>query len=115
MNAMNAANANDEELLSLERAQDLAGLSARDVQSVYSGRPGCMCGCRGKYRYSSEHREVASKRRGYAVDNDEVNDQQVRKVLALVQANWAQAEDFGDGFFLELAGRYYAVYEVKKS
>lgn len=103
------------ELLSLERAQDLAGLSASDVASVYSGRPGCMCGCKGNHRYSSEHREAASKRRGYAVSDDEVNDRQVRKVLALVQEHWAEVEDFGDGFFLELAGRYYAVYEVKQS
>ena len=24
-----------------------------NVQKVYSGKPGCMCGCRGKYSYAT--------------------------------------------------------------
>ena len=24
-----------------------------NVQKVYSGKPGCMCGCRGKYSYAA--------------------------------------------------------------
>lgn len=31
--------------------------SIHNIEQVYSGKPGCMCGCRGKY--SSEGRGVA--------------------------------------------------------
>jgi hypothetical protein len=26
-----------------------------NVEKVYSGKPGCMCGCRGKYSYAPGH------------------------------------------------------------
>lgn len=48
-----------------------------EVKSVYSGRPGCCCGCRGNHRYASKHRKAASKSRGYKVKNDEISDRSV--------------------------------------
>ena len=52
-----------------------------DVRSVYSGRPGCCCGCRGDHRYNSQHVKEASKHRGYRIEPTEVNDAQVTRVL----------------------------------
>lgn len=52
----------------------------RSIVSVYSGRPGCMCGCNGNYRYNSEHVDLGAKRRGYPVDKEDVNDGQVTRI-----------------------------------
>ena len=40
-----------------------------NVQKVYSGKPGCMCGCRGKYSYAQGCEE------GY---DDQVNERSVK-------------------------------------
>lgn len=77
----------------------LKSLTADQVLSVYSGKPGCACGCRGKYSYNSKHVAAASKDRGYTVTPDEVNDRMVTKVLKLVQQHaddsrvWAANDD----------------------
>jgi hypothetical protein len=63
----------------------LAALTPANVQGVYSGKPGCACGCKGNYRYHSTQVQAATKRRGYEVTPDEVNDKQVAKVLKIVQ------------------------------
>jgi len=49
-----------------------------NVSSFYTGRPGCMCGCNGNYRYNSLHAEAAGKNRGYAVGADEISDRAVK-------------------------------------
>lgn len=64
----------------------LAALSLADIASAYSGRPGCACGCRGNYRYSSAHREWAGRGRGYAVDDDDISDRSVATILARARA-----------------------------
>jgi len=86
-------------------------LQVSDVMSVYSGKAGaCCCGCSGKHRYASAHQEVASKNRGYEVTDDEINDQQVRKILRLVQSEAEKAESFGTGYSVEIHKRLYCVY-----
>ncbi len=68
-------------------------ISLSDVQSVYSGKPGCCCGCRGKHTYASAQRVEASKARGYEVTSDEVSDrvvkQHVKKIIALAASGEA--------------------------
>ena len=80
----------------------LAALSPAVLASAYSGRPGCACGCRGRYRYASAHREWAGRNRGYAVDDDDVSDRSVARILdnarAAAAAGWrveAYADDAG--------------------
>lgn len=62
----------------------LQDLTQADVLSVYSGRPGCCCGCRGKHSYASATRDEASAERGYAVADDEVSDRSVATILRKV-------------------------------
>jgi hypothetical protein len=31
------------------------------VQSTYSGKPGCCCGCRGKHTYAKKHRSTVAR------------------------------------------------------
>lgn len=82
------------------------------VVSVYSGKPGCCCGCRGKHTYASAHRELGGKRRGYAVDDDEVNDAVVHRHLNTINAaiERGEAEDGGTYVAYETVGRLYIAY-----
>jgi hypothetical protein len=60
------------------------------------------------------HRKASSKRRGYAVDNDEINDRQVKKVVGILEANPA-AVDIHNGFIsLEQGDKMYVAYFVKR-
>lgn len=47
--------------ISLEHTaiQSLKRLTNDDVESTYSGKPGCMCGCRGKYYHELNRFVVA--------------------------------------------------------
>lgn len=78
----------------------IAAITVADVSSVYSGKPGCCCGCKGNHRYNSAHVASASKNRGYAVTPDEVNDRQVKKVLGVIQQN---AEAVASNFVADAA------------
>ncbi len=76
------------------------------VTSVYSGRHGCACGCRGKHSYSAAF--VAAHpdgKRGYKVTPDEVNDKTVKMMFNKVQAHFDQ---FPDAAAAEKAGCFVA-------
>lgn len=63
-----------------------------NVLSVYSGESNhCCCGCAGKHYYPKARREEASKNRGYAVSDDEVNDYMVRKVVKFINDHMDEA------------------------
>ena len=68
------------------QAVGIAELKVENVFKVYSGKPGCGCGCRGKYYVNPAHREFADKERGYAYDDDEVTITQVQRILHEMQA-----------------------------
>ena len=81
----------------------LVALTPDRVERVYSGRPGCMCGCRGSYRYSRRHAPADAER-------GDVNDAQVRKVLATLQANVEHVEADEDCFHADINGRRFVVF-----
>jgi hypothetical protein len=94
-------------------------ISLENVTSVYSGKPGCCCGCLGKHTYASAHREWSSNKRGYEVKDDEINARVVK--LHINRINRA-IEDGGEGvekmegyngnwyYFLDTGTRWYIVY-----
>ena len=51
------------------------------VIKVYSGKPGCMCGCNGRYRVASAHVNAAGDARGYEYDADDVSDRSVKIIF----------------------------------
>ena len=53
-------------------------LDISKIQKVYSGRFGCMCGCRGKHSYTEGQEE------GY---DDQVNERSVRIIAGKVLRN----------------------------
>lgn len=84
------------------------------VLSVYSGTPGCCCGCKGKHRYRKdpELRALAGKSRGYPIDDDEVNEAQVTRVVNVINANLDSAvhEVEHGHVFLDMGSRWYIAY-----
>ncbi len=54
-----------------------------DVLSVYSGRPGCCCGCRGRHSYRSDPDvlKIASENQGYSVNPTHISDRTVRRFV----------------------------------
>jgi len=83
------------------------------VVRVYSGKSGCcMCGCKGKYYYPSNlDKTAAAKARGYEIDDDEINDGQVTRVLNIVNKNLDSVEvDIGDYASVNVDGRDYFLF-----
>lgn len=98
----------------------IQGLTTDDVMQVYSGRPGCACGCKGEYRYNPSTMTIAKivADRGYEIEDDRTgrsfNLRQVKRALNLLQAAeriGTQIEG-GDGFFFwdDTPNRTYTVY-----
>ena len=62
--------------------RELPEVEVKDVVSAYKGEAGaCACGCSGNYFYTNKYRDLASKRRGYEVKDEEVNDEKVQEVV----------------------------------
>lgn len=59
----------------------LESLSVEKLMSAYSGALGCACGCRGRYRYTSAHREAAGAARGFEVTDKDVSDRGAARIL----------------------------------
>ena len=55
-----------------------------NVTKVYSGKPGCMCGCRGKYSYTAHG--AAKDGPGYDV-SDSINERSVKLIFNKVMNN----------------------------
>lgn len=53
-------------------------IDASKVVKVYSGRQGCMCGCRGKYSFASKH---AGQSPDYYEADDSVSDRSVKLIV----------------------------------
>ena len=87
-----------------------------EILSVYSGRPGCCCGCRGNHTYPTSRiaREVAGKKRGYPIDDDECNDGQMTRVINKLNRNLDHVEDGGSYFVFETPSRIYIAYKLSR-
>lgn len=80
---------------------NLQEITPKMVKRAYLGKPGCMCGCRGKY-YTTASAEAKSY--------SNVSTAMVTKVLRTIQANESLVET-GDGYFAaQVGGKEYAVY-----
>lgn len=101
-------------------AEQVAQVTLDRVGVVYSGTPGCMCGCRGKYTTASAHKAWRAKQIGSPVEAlEDVNDRTValltKKVLAapLDELTLFLRED-GTGYLVwDRPQRTYALYLAK--
>lgn len=86
------------------------------VLSVYSGKNGaCCCGCSGKHYYNSALKEEAGKDRGYEVDDDEVNDKMIKKVINILKGKAPSGQIEADCNFIStvIGERLYIAYLKK--
>ena len=91
-------------------------IDINQVKRVYSGKPGCMCGCRGIYRSpSTVTLDELTKYKGYEAEPKEINDRQVKKVVELI--NYCLSEfqgyerDVNEEYaYIEYQGRAYCAY-----
>ena len=71
---------------------NIQSITPEQVTKAYSGKPGCMCGCKGTYYYAA-------------------NPAQVVRILRTIQANEAKAEVAeGEWVAYESRTRNYVVY-----
>jgi hypothetical protein len=93
----------------------IADLTAQDVLSVYSGVNGrCCCGCAGKHSFNSQYRAEGAKRRGYAVDDEDVNDRMIARVLNVLRKADPASVEVDDEYVSTVVGnRLYVAYLLK--
>lgn len=81
-------------LVSREQAQAfISSITPDMVLSVYSGRPGCMCGCLGNHRYNPAFKDEAGKDRGYAVDDEDCSTRSISITLNKLKRLGAELQD----------------------
>lgn len=81
------------------------------VKRVYSGKPGCMCGCRGFYRSTKERAEENGKYRGYPLSRGEVSNAAVELIVKKIEATPSEQLSIGAGYIeAQHDGRVYVAY-----
>ena len=94
----------------------ITDVTSDQVQLVYSGKPGCGCGCRGKYWVHPLMVPQATACRGYPYEAEDVSLVQVRRVLSIMQKRADEVKahmDVGGKqaiYSIEDAVRYYWLY-----
>ena len=79
------------------------------VATVYSGKPGCACGCRGKYSYTSQ------APLGF-IGVGAVNDRVVRSHLKRIKDAGVQLEVSSPGILTtQIDQRVYTIYLMEKA
>ncbi len=63
----------------------ISELTDTDILKVYSGKPGCACGCRGIYKVNPNHRAEADRDRGYPYTDQDISLATVRLILGKIQ------------------------------
>lgn len=76
------------------------------VLKVYSGKPGCACGCLGSYYVSAESIEEAGKHRGYPYDVKDINPKMITRVVNILNKD-PKTEHHGDTHYLSTPTRLY--------
>jgi len=80
-------------------------INVSTIQSVYSGRPGCCCGCRGKHTYATAFADKAP-------DYDRrVSDRTVKLICNKINAA-PKVQENGNHFFAEINDRWYIAYKA---
>ena len=94
---------------------NISEVTLSNVRSAYSGKAGrCCCGCSGKHVYQERTRELASKRRGYSVNDDEINEKKIASILKKIQ-NDPQSYAKDSYIALEIERKLYIVYLVSEN
>jgi len=66
--------------------ETVQSLTVADIATVYSGKPGCACGCNGKYSCTVAAQDEVAESHGYRYSADQVSDRRCLSILRKVQA-----------------------------
>lgn len=61
-------------------------LKIEQVESVYSGRHGCCCGCRGKHSYREDLIDRGVELRGYPFTAEDCSNRNVNRIITTINA-----------------------------
>ena len=87
-------------------------LDLSKVFKVYSGKANhCACGCSGKYKVASVHKDFADKDRGYSYDGSDIDDTEVRKIVGKILAS-DNPVDNGDHVYAVVGKRMYVAFKM---
>jgi hypothetical protein len=69
-------------------------INVETVMTSYTGKQGCMCGCRGVYKVASKHLAQANQSRGYDYADQDVSDRSVKMAVNKLNnlIDWNDAE-----------------------
>jgi hypothetical protein len=112
---------NTETTMKASEGQITSQIDVAQISSVYSGINGrCCCGCSGKHTYAKAYQAEQSKRRGYEVEDDEVNDRTVKLICNKIMnaAPWERQDSnvYREYYAAVIGQRLYIAYvheEVK--
>ena len=86
-------------------------MALSDIVRVYRGRPGCMCGCKGKYSFAKAYAHLSKSMTGYDADPEDVSDRKVKNVYKFFLENRKDFTLFGAGaYFYEMDGKVIAIW-----
>lgn len=84
---------------------------ATNVVRVYSGKPGCMCGCLGKYWSAAKHAEAVGLNRGYALSAEDISDKQVTRIVNTINSNLDKVTNVSEDWVeVTIGNRIYVAY-----
>ncbi len=86
-------NEKDETMNELKTNVKIKSIKVNAVAHVYSGRPGCCCGCQGKHTYASAHRDC---RPSYYDDDECVNDHVIKRHVNTINRLLAEVREGAD-------------------
>ena len=86
-------------------------IDINNIKSVYSGKPGCCCGCLGKHTYASRTKIKAGIKRGYPINNNEVNDRVVKIIVNKMNKRIGKVIEEKTYFHLDIGSRRYIAYK----
>ena len=101
--------------LQTEKIALIQALSVNDLESSYSGKPGCCCGCRGNhYCITVGFAKRSKDYQSYSI----INEKQVKRVLNIIKAHAAEVKvDYSHISFIDYSrsetGRLYVIYLLK--
>ncbi len=91
-------------------------INGKKVIHVYSGLNGyCCCGCKGKHTYASSAKGRGKELRGYAIDDADINDRTVSRVVNQITASGEVQQDSDDHVFAVVGKRIYIAYFEKEA
>lgn len=92
-------------------------LTINDIRQIYSGKPGCCCGCLGTHSYNEIHLKESSERRGYEISSATAKiatNRSLNRMLNLFKKNSDKiVVDITSNISFETNTRLYVIYFCK--